>query len=123
MTESNILHLIAKNSEAMHDIKLKRDIWSWSFAAVIVGSVLLVVCWIQTTEPTMMSFTKPCVILAIVAWVNWWAWTMVLLFSLLSNQKIEVQLILEIGKDIQGIRKSILIFWKDSDEITGKMED
>ena len=123
MAENRLLQLIVQNSEAILNINTKRSIWTWSFLLVLLSSFGLLLCWILQPDPHVLTFGKPCVIFAILSWVNWWAWTMVLLFLLLSNQKIEVDLMVEISNDVKNIRKDVHTLYEHSLDIHSYLED
>lgn len=123
MAEPRLLYLLAQNSEAILNINTKRNIWTWSFWLVLISTFTLLLCWIYQPGPQLLTLSEPCVIIAIFSWVNWWCWTMVLLFLLLANQKIEVELMFEISNDIKNIRQDVHTLCEHNSDMSVYLED
>jgi|LakMenEpi03Aug12_release.lakeMendotaPanAssembly.Ray.scaffolds.fasta_scaffold356048_2 hypothetical protein len=107
--------LIEKHTQEIIKINLQRRRWLVASSVVFVCVVLLIFGWDWLTGLHEKSIWWVIVSLMLIVCMNWWYWTMKVIYHLLEHQSNEYAIIADLLNDIKALKKQLSELSIDND--------
>jgi hypothetical protein len=99
--------LIEKHTQEIIKINLQRRRWLVASSVVFVCVVLLIFGWDWLTGLHEKSIWWVIVSLMLIVCMNWWYWTMKVIYHLLEHQSNAYVIIADLLNDIKALKKQL----------------
>lgn len=107
MSQDNINKLFKLNDEHLDNINKQRRKWLYASSIVFAGIVLLIFGWEWLDHFQSAAVWWVVVALMLIISVNWWYWTMNVVYKMLHHQKIEFGIIKELLIDVKEVKQEV----------------
>lgn len=99
--------LFKLNDQHLEKINNQRRRWLYASSIVLTGIIALIFAWDWLDHFHSQSIWWLVVSLMLLISVNWWYWTMKVVYKMLQHQKIEFGIIRELLVDIKEVKSEI----------------
>jgi small-conductance mechanosensitive channel len=105
--ERKLNRLFKLNDKHLERINQQRRRWLYASSIVFTGIIFLIFGWDWLDHFHNENIWWVVVSLALIISINWWYWTMRVVYKMLQHQKIEFTIIKELVSDIKEVKEEI----------------
>ena len=106
--DRKVNRLFKLNDRHLERINQQRRKWLYASSVVFTGIILLIFAWDWLDHFHSQSIWWVVIALMLIISINWWYWTMRVVYKMLQHQKIEFNIIKELVADVKAVREEII---------------